>query len=62
MGVPVRDNPPDADGVIRNYLDEDGQHVNPVEVQQGKYEILNQESEHGRGLPRINHTVRRKED
>ena len=52
-----RDNPPDADGVIRNYLTEDGQHVPPLEVQQGKYKILSQDQEIGRGLPRINYRV-----
>jgi hypothetical protein len=61
VAVPVRDNPPDADGHIRNYLDQDGNHVPPLEVQQGKWEILSQASEYGRGLPRTNYTVHRKE-
>jgi hypothetical protein len=55
-----RDNPPDGDGVIRNYLTEDDQQVNPAEVQQGKWIILSQDQESGRGLPRVNFRVRPK--
>lgn len=61
MDVPVRDNPPDADGVIRNYLAGDGQHVSPAEVAQGKWEVTSEKREYGRGLPRVNYTVKPKE-
>jgi hypothetical protein len=59
-GYTGRDNPPDADGVIRNYLTEDDQHVPPQEVLNGQYKILSQDQENGRGLPRINYRVAKK--